>query len=75
MHRHLGGIILRDTEGTYYAIPRAALATFRVSARHRPAVEAFLRGDDVITVRPSKPATEGIVRTSRRSSDLWLLFD
>lgn len=72
-----GGVILRDEAGYYYAIPRAALAQFRVADVSRYSVETFLHGDRELDgrryrVSDSDEAT-WTVRMSRRSNELWLV--
>jgi hypothetical protein len=82
-----GGVILRDDAGDYYAIPRGALADFRVAELSRPFVEAFLNGQDAPSFALGAAGTTGgddeaaaqprssvwTARTSRRSNDLWLI--
>jgi hypothetical protein len=65
------GVILRDSAGNYYAIPGSALQLFQVPIDGQAAVEAFLRGDEPITMPYLSTRT---LRTSRRSDELWLLL-
>ena len=69
------GVILRDSAGNYYAISGSALERFQVPTDGQAAVEAFLKGEEPITL----PCAEGeqsasLLRTSRRSDELWLLL-
>ncbi len=42
------GVILRDSTGTFYAISAERLASLQVSEDQQAAVEALIRGDDLI---------------------------
>src|SRR5436190_21894469 len=44
------GVILRDASGAYYALPAEQLAACCVSEAQRPAVEALVRGEDLVAV-------------------------
>jgi hypothetical protein len=65
------GVILRDSAGNYYAIPGSALQRFQVAIDDQGVVEAFLRGDEPITLPCLSACT---LRTSLRSDELWLLL-
>src|SRR5579871_2868349 len=65
------GVILRDGAGTYYAISGAALARFQIPTDDQAAVEAFLKGEEPLTLpRVEGERSASPVRTSRRSDEL-----
>jgi hypothetical protein len=67
------GVILRDGGGNYYAIPGRTLAEFQVPANSRHRVEAFLIGDEPISL-PSFDDSARMLHTTRRSYELWLVL-
>ena len=57
-HRGMVGVILRDSTGMFYAISAERLASLQVSEEQQAAVEALIRGDDLIGFAGGVDGTE-----------------
>lgn len=67
--QEIRGVILRDSTGTFYAIPAELLASLQVSQEQQAAVEALIRGDDLMAFACSVDGTDGLAAFFRPLQD------